>query len=836
MIEAKNITKRFEEDEKTLEVLKDVSFSVDEGEFLSIVGLSGSGKTTLLRILAGIDTQYDGEILIKNTPLKKYLKTKSIAVVGQKYSTFPWMSVQKNIEQANPNAPRKKIEELLKRLGLFNFRNYFPGQLSGGMQQRVAIARALLQDSEVILFDEPFGALDTQTRRQIHGLILSLWEEEKKTFIFITHSIDEALFLSKKVIVLGSHPGIIRSAHTVPFSYPRNIDLYFSNEFIKLKKSITYRIRAESITSSIAGVENNFGEMNIGVFTWIGSSPWYYAFDQNMFHSQKVDISLSSYDSHIILLEDLLRGDIDAANLTLDLAMRVAENDPRFLILPPYVLSHGADALVASDKIKDITELKGKTIGVERRGIGHFFVSYLLLESGMSQDDVEIKDILAHDAGAQLINGDIDAAVLWDPWLSEILNLDSLKVVESSASHNVLLDALLVKKSFFNKHKEAFSKITSVWQQAVKKIQDTSESFIVASYLGMSDHELHKSLNSLKFLTKETEDTEEARPIISRHFQKEVQSAKKTQDPISKDVMNWSTDFHLTLLQDTNRMDAYNQAIFEGVKPGDTVLDLGTGTGVLARWAIDAGAQHVFAIEGNKFIASMAEESFSAEPYASKITLIKDYSPNVNLTEKVDVIISEIIGNIADNEGMIPILNDARKRFLKKDGRMIPQKVTSYIVPVFAPELDRLKPTAEESSFGYRDAFIDNSFHISEASELKSFLFDSRDSDEYEVNLSFTCSTDTKFHGFKAYFSAQLLENVSFEIRTLDDIKDNKEGSWRHAFLPINKTFEIKERDVIKVRLKAHLTNPKTFTKKYTFSGVVIRKKREVFSFTSLSK
>lgn len=230
-IDIQHLTVDYTERGRRFTALKDVSFTVKAGEFVSIIGSSGCGKSTLLSILQGIQTPTSGQVLIDGEPIRGTGTDRG--VVFQHYSLFPWMTARKNVafgikqvKKHLSSAERLKLaDEFLDRVGLEHFKNKYPSQLSGGMQQRVAIARALAMDTDILLMDEPFGAIDAKNRIVLQGLLLKLWEgdgEQKKTVVFVTHDIDEAIYLSDRIIMMASNPGRVHKELVVPFPRPRD--------------------------------------------------------------------------------------------------------------------------------------------------------------------------------------------------------------------------------------------------------------------------------------------------------------------------------------------------------------------------------------------------------------------------------------------------------------------------------------------------------------------------------------------------------------------------------------------------------------------------------------
>ncbi|HWQ70955.1 MAG TPA: ABC transporter ATP-binding protein [Desulfitobacteriaceae bacterium] len=262
-IEVKDLCVEYLDNNKTFLALKDVSFSVEEGEFVSIIGSSGCGKSTLLSILLGLRFPTSGTAAIDGRPITGTGADRG--VVFQHYSLFPWMTVRSNVafgvKQSRKNLSRRQrleiAERFLEKVNLPNFSDKYPSQLSGGMQQRAAIARALAMDTDILLMDEPFGAIDAKNRTIMQELLLSLWEGEgktaktKKTVVFVTHDIDEAIFLSDKIVMLSNSPGQVFREITVPFSRPRNhSEMVGAKAYFRLRNelvSLFYRDVADKI-------------------------------------------------------------------------------------------------------------------------------------------------------------------------------------------------------------------------------------------------------------------------------------------------------------------------------------------------------------------------------------------------------------------------------------------------------------------------------------------------------------------------------------------------------------------------------------------------------------
>jgi NitT/TauT family transport system ATP-binding protein len=235
-----DLTQEFTKDDgSVLTALDHISLEVDDKEFVCILGPSGCGKTTLLRLIAGLNTARSGSVMLDGVEMRG--PSPKIGFVFQEYSLFPWRNVMDNIAfglemQKKPRDERYRIaEQYLRLVGLTQFANSFPSELSGGMRQRVAVARALALDPVILLMDEPFGALDAQTRNMLQKELLEIWEKTRKTIVFITHSVDEAVYLSDRIIVLSPRPG--RVCKIVPIDLPRPRDRT-SVEFATLRRDI----------------------------------------------------------------------------------------------------------------------------------------------------------------------------------------------------------------------------------------------------------------------------------------------------------------------------------------------------------------------------------------------------------------------------------------------------------------------------------------------------------------------------------------------------------------------------------------------------------------------
>jgi len=239
ILDVKNLHKVFNPSSGAVTVLKDISFRTHRREFLCVIGPSGCGKSTLARILAGLEAHSSGEVLLDGVAIQGPGRDRGMVFQG--YTLFPWLNVRRNIMfglQVNGMDTSEAAREAglwLELVGLDKFADAYPHELSGGMKQRVAIARALVNQPRILLMDEPFGALDAQTRVRMQSHLLEIWRNIDITIIFITHDLDEAIFLADRILVLKAHPGEIQELIEVPVPRPRNVDQLMSPEFLATK-------------------------------------------------------------------------------------------------------------------------------------------------------------------------------------------------------------------------------------------------------------------------------------------------------------------------------------------------------------------------------------------------------------------------------------------------------------------------------------------------------------------------------------------------------------------------------------------------------------------------
>ena len=226
------------------EALSRTDLEVAERDFIVILGPSGCGKSTLLRVIAGLEKPTTGRVTIDAQAVAGPGPDRGM--VFQSYTLFPWLTVEQNILFGS-RATSRTAQELIARVGLRGFERHYPKMLSGGMQQRTALARALANDPKILLLDEPFGALDNQTRALMQELLLGIWEADRKTVLFVTHDIDEAIFMANRVVVLSARPGRIKADLRIDLPHPRHYTMKTSPEFSAYKAQLTEEIRVEAM-------------------------------------------------------------------------------------------------------------------------------------------------------------------------------------------------------------------------------------------------------------------------------------------------------------------------------------------------------------------------------------------------------------------------------------------------------------------------------------------------------------------------------------------------------------------------------------------------------------
>lgn len=265
VLEVKGLTKQFDSRQGMVTALQDVSFKTHKREFVCVIGPSGCGKSTLIRILAGLEAASDGEVLLDGKAV--HGPGPDRGMVFQGYTLFPWRTVKQNVmfglQMAGHGrmAADEQARQWIDLVGLEKFANNYPHQLSGGMKQRVAIARALANQPRILLMDEPFGALDAQTRARMQAYLMEIWKNIDVTILFITHDLDEAIYLADRILVLKAHPGEVQEIIEVPVPQPRSPEQFLSPEFLATKKRLEDLIHPPQAEPDISSDHMNMVRM-----------------------------------------------------------------------------------------------------------------------------------------------------------------------------------------------------------------------------------------------------------------------------------------------------------------------------------------------------------------------------------------------------------------------------------------------------------------------------------------------------------------------------------------------------------------------------------------------
>lgn len=315
--------------------------------------------------------------------------------------------------------------------------------------------------------------------------------------------------------------------------------------------------------------------------------------------------------------------------------------------------------------------------------------------------------------------------------------------------------------------------------------------------------------------------------------------------PASEALTEWGEDFHDLMLGDNLRMTAFATAIREVVRPGSIVVDLGTGTGILARWALEAGAARVYGIDFNKHVLDTAVKHLAAAGFGpDRFVPLRGMSFDIELPERADVIVSETLGNIADNEGCVRILADARARFLAVGGALIPFALDSYLVPVDARAAHksiacgRIKGGAcPGNRFGtYYDVIVQGAAHLATPRLARHYEFTAAETDEYTISRSYLVHRDGLMTGFKGYFVADLSPTVTMDISGDDIWRRLTSDSWKHCFLPIEHPVEVQARDRVALTFsRATRGEAGSFEQRYRWAGTVLRGRNVLATFNQSS-
>lgn len=309
--------------------------------------------------------------------------------------------------------------------------------------------------------------------------------------------------------------------------------------------------------------------------------------------------------------------------------------------------------------------------------------------------------------------------------------------------------------------------------------------------------------------------------------------------PASEAIAEWGEDFHDLMLRDRLRMHAFAQAIAAAVRPGDTVVDLGTGTGILALWALRAGARRVYGIDFNAQVLKTAARRIAEAGFGDRFISVEGHSFEIELPELCDLVISETLGNLVDNEGCVPMLADAQDRFLAPGGLILPRSADSYLVPVAAERAHALVRAGQVAGGarharafnGYYDAILPHRGYLAEPQEARSYVFGRDRVDEYQEHLVFPVLRDGAFTGFKGYFVALLAEDVVLDISGDDIAAGSTSDSWKHCYLPVAEPVPVRAGDRITLAFARLAVGSGSFAQSYRWRGEVLREGAAVAGF-----
>ena len=507
MLKLEHVGKQFKNGRHHKAVVEDISLDIKPGEFVVLIGPSGCGKSTLLKIMAGLEKPTTGTIMHDDMPALR--PNQKRGVIFQQFALFPWLTVFENIafalrlRKTSEEEIKKTVNRYCNLTGLTSVQHQYPHTLSGGMQQRVAIARTLANNSEIILLDEPFGSLDVQTRSQMQEFLANLWEEERKTMVMVTHDIEEAIYLADRIVVMETKPGRIKEIVVPNFARPRNPDIKFSQEFVDLKKHLSYIIQSEAMKAAWDSSKREAKKpIRIGINVWPGTAALHLGQDLGYFAEANLDIELVNVEKHAERHEAWQADDIDLLDTTLDTAVLLKETVPDLKIVLIKDVSYGGDALLARNEYKNISDLRGKTVAVEKGWVSHFFLLYLLHQNGMSSRDVYIADMKSSNIGSAIIAGKVDGGVVWEPWLSKTLELSDTHILADTREHKILYDCIVAKKSFLEQNPDLPHKLASAWKQSLQYLreQPNESEKIISSYVGTPQREIANQLQKLTFI------------------------------------------------------------------------------------------------------------------------------------------------------------------------------------------------------------------------------------------------------------------------------------------------------------------------------------------------
>ena len=520
MISVENVSYVYE---NKREIIQDISTNFEKGKVTCVLGPSGCGKTTLLRIIAGMNRLYHGKVIVDGQDAGTYFERKRMGYVAQRYANFEWLTVKQNIALGCKQKTEREVTQLLKDLGLEHVAHHYPKQLSGGMQQRVAIGRCIAQGAEYIALDEPFGALDPETKMLMQDFLLRQVQKYNVTILMVTHDIEEALYVADTILLMGGNPGTIVQRLDVSFGKPRQYELRFSKDFEKAKKVLYSTMYSETMKLTLQKESPAKGEkcIKIALPIWAGAMPIFLAQVTGTLRQGVLPFYLDSFTDHQKKLEKFLSGDIDICHMTLDVFLKQKQERDDLVMLFPAGMSRGADAILAKEGIHTVQDLKGKRIGAVRDDLSTFFLHYVLKRNGLREEDVFLEegpiDRLAH----AFVTGKIDAVMLWEPWLSKTKYLaHRQEPLVSTIEYPILYDVFVTTKKIIEQYPDQITVLKESWDGSVEYYEKFSDETVelVSSSMGLSSIELMRQLKNVSFYRSSEHIPAEYFNEIERYF------------------------------------------------------------------------------------------------------------------------------------------------------------------------------------------------------------------------------------------------------------------------------------------------------------------------------
>jgi NitT/TauT family transport system ATP-binding protein len=489
-----NVSKSFRTvDGGTIHALENISFNVKKGEFIVILGPSGCGKSTLLRIIGGLEKATHGEIHFKNQRIEGPGKERGI--VFQSYTSFPWLNVFDNIafglkHNGRPKEEiKKEVNYYISLVGLAGKEKVIPKELSGGMKQRVAIARTLAAKPEILLMDEPLGALDAQTRSDMQSLINYIYDNTNTTIIFVTHDVEEAIFLGRRILVMTKSPGIIKTDEEITHDLPRNKQLKYKQNFISKKEYYTNLIGPKSFT--------------VGMSEWAGFAPF-----RNIASSLEKDenvyfnIGLSEQLKKTGLIAQTLDSSASSLNSLIEILHR---NVGKIIFSLIGSKNLGTDVLVVSRGIKHVEDFIDKKYTYIKKSLEHTMLALIFDRYNVPLKEefgIEKSKATRDTYVEKLLKGEVSGAILCEPNISRVLKEGKFKILDYEFDQELLHAVLFVGNNALKEKKELIMDTLKYFLGSIADIRNNPGNIreILSKKLGEIQFDSpHGLFNNLKY-------------------------------------------------------------------------------------------------------------------------------------------------------------------------------------------------------------------------------------------------------------------------------------------------------------------------------------------------